>query len=122
MADSVPVPWAADWDGDGDRDLLALTSDHLLVWLQDPPRRFAPEPALSLELPVVGDLKRRLDVTFGAHVADLDRDGRADCVLLVGDYRTDAVRTQVLLYVQDPARSTEPPLFGEKGIPRQLLS
>lgn len=115
---SMPVPWLADWDGDGDLDVMALAPEELQVWLQEPARHFAPAPRWRLEVPVVEDIKRSVDVAYTARVLDIDRDSRADCLFVAGDYRTDDVRTQLLLYVRG---DEQPPLFGEKGRPRQLL-
>ena len=118
VQDSVPAPQFADWDGDGDADLIARTENWLHVWPQDQ-RRFAAAPRFRYDAPVVADRDRVLDVSYGAHLVDLDRDGRTDCVLLAGDQNSEDVRTQVLVYVQDAARTS--PLFGPEGVPSQLL-
>ena len=110
----MPVPWTADWDADGDLDVLALGEDRLHVWTQD--RSAFPEaPQHSLAIPVVADRKRRLDVTYAGHAADINGDGRADCVMIAGDYATDDVRTQVLVFLQSGE-----PLFGAKGVPNRV--
>src|SRR6185436_1054289 len=67
------------------------------------------------------DRERRLDVSYGSLVADVDGDRRADCVMLAGDKRSDDVRTQVLVYVQAKSGDAASPLFGAKGVPSQLL-
>jgi VCBS repeat protein len=123
VTESVPAPQFADFDGDGRADLLAQTSHDLCVWRQRADATFPETPDATYELPVPADRERRLDVSYGSHVADVDGDLRADCVMLAGDKRSDDVRTQVLVYVQGKAGAPDPasPLFGAKGLPTQLL-
>jgi hypothetical protein len=123
VTESVPSPHFADFDGDGRADLLAQTSRELCVWRQREGATFPEAPDAQYELPVPADRERRLDVSYGSYVADVDGDRRADCVMIAGDKRSEDVRTQVLVYVQGkagaPAASS--PLFGGKGLPTQLL-
>jgi hypothetical protein len=126
ITDHVPAPMLRDFDGDGLLDLLAQTPEYLHVWKQRPPGHFAPAPSSRYELPVIADRKRRFDVSYSSHAADLDGNGKVDCVLLAGDQRSDDVRTQVLFFRQGAgkgrsAQSTASPLFGPRGIPQQLL-
>ncbi|MHC4547325.1 MAG: hypothetical protein ACYTEZ_00995 [Planctomycetota bacterium] len=119
ITDVVPAPQFADWDADGDLDLLARTERWVHVWLQGPGGRLGARPSRSDRAPVVADRDRSLDISYSAHVVDLDLDRRVDCVLLAGDQRSEEVRTQVMVYLQDPARKS--PLFGAEGLPQQLL-
>lgn len=123
VTESVPAPQFADFDGDGRADLLAQTSRDLCVWKQRADGTFPDAPDATYTLPVPADRERRLDVSYGSHVADVDGDRRIDCVMLAGDKRSDDVRTQVLVYVQGKAGAPDPssPLFGGKGLPTQLL-
>jgi hypothetical protein len=116
----VPAPFWLDWDADGDLDLLLQTSRHLHVWLQEEGGSFAEAPRLSLLLPVAADRTRELDASYSAHAVDLDRDHRADCVILAGDKRSEDVRTQGLFFAQ-AAVADGPPLFGREGRPASLL-
>ena len=123
VTESVPSPHFADFDGDGRADLLAQTTRELCVWRQREGATFPEAPDAQYELPVPADRERRLDVSYGSHVADVDGDRRADCVMIAGDKRSEDVRTQVLVYVQGRAGAPVPssPLFGGKGLPTQLL-
>jgi len=121
VSESVPAPQFTDFDGDGRSDLVAQTSRELLVWLQRPGGTFPEAPDGRHDQPVPADRERRLDVSYGAYVADLDGDRRADCVMLAGDKRSEEARTQVLVYVQARSGDEESPLFGAKGLPSQLL-
>ncbi len=123
--DAVPSAQLADWDADQDQDIVAQTTTHLLVWLQDR-RAFRAAPDLALPLPVKADRARRLDISYSAQLADLDLDGHTDCVVFAGDQQAKEVRTQVLVYLQgsgpDRGRpAPAPPLFGSEGLPRSLL-
>jgi hypothetical protein len=124
--ESVPLPLFLDWDADGRTDLLALTSEELLVWRQKDGGGYAGVPDRRQTFPLVLDRSRRLDLSFGSHAGDLNGDGRADCVILAGDRDSDEPRTQILVYVQGAGRgraaqTAGAPLFGPKGIPQQVL-
>ncbi len=122
VAESVPAPVLADWDGDGRTDLLAQTTADVLVWLLRGDGRYAGPPDVVLPLPLEVDRRRLLDVSYSAHAADLDGDRRADYLLLAGDQRSDDARVQVALYRRGPAgREGATPLFGDAGRPAQLL-
>ncbi len=126
VAEHAPAPLWLDWDADGDLDLLAQSPGHLNVWLQGAGGTFDTAPSLRQPLPVVLDRSRRLDVSYSALAGDLDRDGRADCVIVAGDQRSDDVRTQILVFRQGAGRgrsqqTAEAPLFGPRGLPTQLL-
>ena len=127
VVESTPVPAFLDWDGDGDLDVMMRTTERLHVWLQGEARVFPEDPSLSMPMPVVADRERILDLSYSAHMTDLNRDGRADCVIIGGDQRSEDVRTQVLVYIQGAdgrgaqATTPEAPLFGPKGLPQQAL-
>ncbi|MHC4106508.1 MAG: FG-GAP repeat domain-containing protein [Planctomycetota bacterium] len=125
VVESVPAPQLADWDADGDLDLLALTMHSLHVWAQDGGRFDEVHPG-GFQSPVTVDRARRFDVSYSAHAADLNGDDRVDCVMFAGDQRAEEVRTQVLVFVQgagrgEAAQPPEAPLFGRAGIPQQVL-
>jgi hypothetical protein len=117
ILDAVPNPVFDDYDGDGRRDLLALTGDELLVWRQTESGTFPAAPDLRLDFPITVDQGRRLDLSFGTHVGDLTGDGRTDCVILAGDRRSEDIRTQILVYQQKGAEG----LFGKNGRPQDVL-
>lgn len=124
--DTVPNPVIRDFNGDGRPDLLAQSSGELLVWIQSEGGGFAGTPDLRQQLPLDVDRSRRMDISFNSHATDLDRDGRMDCVILAGEQRSEDQATQVLVYVQGKgkgrsAQTGDEPLFGNKGIPQQLL-
>ena len=126
VADIVPYPVFADWNGDKRLDLLAQQGDELLVWRQHPTGGFGTAPSHRLLFPVEMDRGRRLDLAYSAHVADLNGDGKTDCVVLAGDRKSEDPRTQVLVYLQGvgrgrAAKTSAAPLFGPRGIPQQLL-
>ena len=116
VATRIPAPQLVDWDGDGDLDLLAQTSTELLVWTGG-----GGAPELRMPLPVEVDRGRKLDVSYAAAVGQLDGDGRADCIIFAGDKRSDEIRTQVMVFTNDPERDATEVLFGEEGRPQQLL-
>ena len=114
VIESVPAPQLADWDADGDLDLLALTASRLHVWTQDNGRFQAVRPE-GFASPVTVDRGRLFDISYGAYAGDLDGDGRVDCVMFAGDQRADEVRTQVLVFLQAAGP------FGPGGVPQQVL-
>ncbi|MEE8142789.1 MAG: VCBS repeat-containing protein, partial [Planctomycetota bacterium] len=121
ISESLPAPQLSDWDGDGDLDLLALADRSLFVWLQEPRGHFSQAPQLHLRSPVEIDQQRTLDITFSAHVADINGDGRSDCLMVAGDKRARELRTQILIFIQEESSTDAMPLFGNEGIPQQLL-
>lgn len=125
VVESTPAPQMLDWDADGDLDLLAQTRKRLCVFLQER-GAFPSAPSHAYDLPVPMDRSRRLDASYSSHAVDLDGDGRADCAILAGDQRSDDVRTQAQFFVQgkgkgDSAQTSGKPLFGDRGLPQQLL-
>jgi hypothetical protein len=116
LDDSVPAPQLLDWDGDGDLDCLAQTREELLVW-----RRGGEGGLERIPLPFKVDRGRKFDVSYAAAAAELDGDGRADCVIFAGDKRASDVRTQVLVFTHAASPAGEAPLFGDNGRPSQLL-
>ena len=118
LEDELPAPRLADWDGDGDLDLLAQDDERLHVWRQAD-GALEELPGTSAALPVAPRRERGFDLAFEARDVDLDRDGRADLVLLVTDRHSEDLRTQVLVFLQAAARGA--PLFGDEGVPAQLL-
>ena len=117
VSDRVPAPQLGDWDADGDLDLMIRTTERFYVWTLGDDHRFPDRPAVDLKMPVVADRKRRLEVSYSAHTPDLDQDRRTDCVIFSGDQRSKSVRTQIQFFTQRGGK----PLFGDKGLPDQLL-
>lgn len=126
VTESVPAPQLIDWDADGDLDLVARTTSELHVWVQGADG-FGEAPNASYAIPVVTDRERRLDISYSAHVADLNADRKADCLFIAGNRRAKDIRTQVLLYLQghkgrgSAATTPDSPLFGARGIPAQMI-
>lgn len=116
VEEALPAARFLDWNADGRLDLVCRSTARLHVWPQGA-GGFDPRARIDLEAPVVADRARRLDLSYSAHAADLDGDGRADCVLLAGDQRSRRTGTQVLVFRQGPWKG----LFGERGLPDQLL-
>jgi len=75
LEERLPAPLLADWDADGDLDCLAQTQQELCVW------RRGGSGFERLPLPFKVDRGRKFDVSYAAAVAELDGDGRADCVI-----------------------------------------
>ncbi|MEM7309415.1 MAG: VCBS repeat-containing protein [Planctomycetota bacterium] len=114
----MPAPLLADWDADGDLDLVVQTPERLLVWRRG---EDGAEPGLALPLPLEVDRARKLDVSFRVTAGELDGDGRVDCIVFAGDKRASDVRTQALVFTQAGTAAGEAPLFGDEGRPQQLL-
>jgi len=112
---------ALDWDGDGDRDLLALSDAALYVSVQEPRGVFDPARRLELTSPVPRDRSRQLDVSFQVRALDIDRDARADAVFFAQDKRADSARTQALVFRHGITAGDAPALFGKEGKPTELL-
>jgi hypothetical protein len=117
ISDRTPAAQYADWDADGKLDIIVRTEKRMYVWTADKANRFGDRPTADLAMPVVADRKRRLEVSYSAHIVDLDLDGRADSVVFSGDQRSKDIRTQVQFFTQRGGK----PLFGKKGLPDQLL-
>jgi len=119
--ESAPSVDLIDWDGDGDRDVLALSDAALHVFVQEPKQIVDVARALRLTSPVPRDRRRELDVSFQVRALDLDGDSRADMVIFALDQRADSARTQVLIFRQGRTPPGEPPLFGKAGQPSEVL-
>jgi hypothetical protein len=117
ISDRVPAPQILDFDADGKSDIIARTTKRMYVWQLDKTGQFGNRPSVDLLMPVIADRERRLEVSYSAHAVDLDLDRRADCVIFSGDQRSKDVRTQVQFFTQRGGK----PLFGERGLPDQLL-
>jgi hypothetical protein len=117
VLEGIPNPVFTDYDGDGRRELFALSGNELNVWRQGADGTFPAAPTWGLRFPVTVDQGRRLDLSFGTRVADLTGDGRADCVILAGDRRSEEIRTQILVYTQHGTKG----LFADGGRPDQVL-
>ena len=116
IGESIPAPQFLDFDADGDLDVIIRTESKLFVWKQGAQGRFGKRPDVGLDIPVVEDRARQLEVSYSAHVTDLDKDKRADCVIFAGDSRSDDVRTLVQMYTQRRGQT----LF-DRGIPDKLI-
>jgi len=121
VTDSVPAPFVVPWSGPRNSALVALDDRFLHVWPIGTGGALTPEPAASHVSPVELDPRRRLDVSYVALLADLDRDGREDVVLVASDQRSKDVRTQVLVYTHAATAAGEPAPFGAAGRPAQVL-
>jgi len=119
--ESAPPAVLVDWDGDGDRDVLALSDASLHVYVQEPRGTFDAARALHLVSPVPRDRRRELDVSFQVRALDLDRDDRVDVVFFAQDQRADSARTQALVFRHGKAQAGDVPLFGAEGKPSELL-
>jgi len=117
VSDRVPAPQLADWDADGDLDLIVRTERRLYVWTQDAAGSFGDRPSVDRLMPVIADRQRKLEVSYSAHTVDLDADRRADFVIFSGDQRSKDIRTQVQFFTHRGGG----PMFGDKGLPDQLL-
>jgi hypothetical protein len=124
VVESVPVPSFTDWNADGRSDLLTLSGETLSLWRQRPDGGFGRDPDAEYEFPLVMDAGRRLDLSFGAHAADLNGDRKTDCVILAGDRESDEIRTRIYVFLQDVGRekTAEKPLFGKKNQFNQWLT
>ncbi len=120
VSDQVPSPFAADLIAPGRRDLIALDDLFLHTWSLGP-NMAGGAPDQSLVSPVRLDARRQLDVSFSAHVAHLDRDGRTDLIFVAGDQRAREVRSQVLVFNQSGRAAGARDPFGERGTPDQVL-
>jgi len=117
ISDTVPTPSIADWDADGDLDLVARQGDRVLVWTQNAAGKFATRPEHELVFPITAK-HSRLDPSFNSWLADFNRDQRADSVLFTKDRDSDAIRTHVMFFEHTPGKPE--PLF-HNGTPQQLL-
>lgn len=94
--DSVPAPQLADWDGDGDLDLIILRQGMVLVWtLED--RAFRGPQRHDLQV----QTRATFDPAYLARAVDVNGDGRADVVM--GSSRTSdsEVTSTVAVWIQD---------------------
>lgn len=72
ISQSAPFFSVGDVDGDGDDDLLELSTDALLVWRENVDGRFEP--------PVVVRIDEEVEIIGPNAMADLDRDGDLDAI------------------------------------------
>lgn len=130
--EALPYIEFVDWDADGDLDALSQSLTRMYVWLQTAPGKFAASPKHVFDLPIADGRGARLDISYRAHVLDVDADRRADYVMLAGDSQSTRKskdpRTQVLVFSQAGTKkrakgplSDGNVLFGDSGIPAQLL-
>jgi hypothetical protein len=130
---ALPTPSFVDFDGDQDLDAVAQTERHVHVWVQGGPgwreqdESAAIPPALRFDAPVPMDDDRRTDWFYSTRVRDLDRDGRADCVVIAGDLKAEEFRSLAQVFVNGrgngpSAKTAEAPLFGPRGYPDQVLA
>ena len=76
---TVPDLVLADWDGDGQRDLIAIIDDTLTVFAGTPAHRFATAPTAHVSLGVRTEAEAaRGNAQVQITVRDLDGDGVAD--------------------------------------------
>ncbi len=127
VSEFVPAPFLADFDGDRRLDVVLRTAERFCVWRQSEAMSFSSAPDLAYPIPVVLDQARLLDLSYRAHADDFDGDGKQDCLLVAGNAKAKDARAQVLVYLQGKtdggARATTPeaPLFGPRGVPRQVI-
>jgi len=121
VSHSTNVPLFTDWNGDRYQDILTQTSKRLHVWQQGTVEPFQEKPQLSLELPKDDNGPTGIDMSSNQYVLDLNRDQRCDFIMFSRDKNSKKVFTQILIYLNHENSENEPVLFGEEGIPQQLL-
>lgn len=117
ISHAVPTPKLADWDGDGDLDLIVKHGDRVLVWTREATGKFSNQARFDLEFPLDGE-RTRLDPSFSTWLTDFNKDGRADSILFTKDRDSEEVRTHVMFF--EHTQGKPHPLY-HQGTPQQLL-
>jgi hypothetical protein len=118
----LSVPLFTDWNGDRRYDILTQTSSHMYLWQQGTQETFAHAP---LEIPLPVDDRQdtgMIVIATKQYVLDLNRDSCCDFILFTRDrHSKKRLFTQVLVFINPNDAQSQNALFGDQGIPQQLL-
>ncbi len=118
----VGVPLFTDWNGDRRYDILTQTSSHMYLWQQGSQETFTHTP-LDIPLPIDDHQDTGMvDITNKQYVLDLNGDSCCDFILFTRDrHSKKRLFTQVLIYINHRDKEDRHALFGDQGMPEQLL-
>ncbi len=118
---SVNVPLFTDFNGDQRLDILMQTANRLMVWQQGE-KVFLPNPGpLCLDLPVGKQSESEILSIRSQYALDLNHDDRCDFLLFTRDKHSPKLATQILVYLHPPKAEHGSMLFGQAGLPDQLI-